>query len=88
MNHCGGGPGANTFDMLTALENWVEHSQAPERVIASHSTNGAVDFTRPLCAFPLVAQWTGTGSQTDAANFVCTSSGNSTIALDQGKGHN
>ena len=88
MNHCAGGPGANTFDMLTAVENWVEHGQAPERVIASHSTNGAVDFTRPLCSFPLVAQWTGTGSQTDAANYVCTSSGNSTIALDQGKGHN
>jgi feruloyl esterase len=88
MNHCGGGPGANTFDMLTALENWVEHGQAPERVIASHSTAGAIDFTRPLCSFPLVAQWTGTGSQTDAANYVCTSSGNVTIALDRGQGHN
>jgi feruloyl esterase len=74
--------------MLTALENWVEHGQAPERVIASHSTAGAIDFTRPLCSFPLVAQWTGTGSQTDAANYVCTSSGNVTIALDRGQGHN
>lgn len=92
MNHCGGGPGANTFDMLTALENWVEHGQAPERVIASHSTNGVVDFTRPLCPYPQVALWTGTGSSTDAANFVCTAeagnNGNVGIALNQSQGHN
>ena len=36
MLHCGGGPGPNTFDMLTALERWVEHKEAPNRIDASH----------------------------------------------------
>ncbi len=71
MNHCGGGPGPNNFDALTALEQWVEQGQAPEKIIASHSTNGVVDRTRPLCPYPQVAQYTGTGSTDDAENFMC-----------------
>ena len=77
MLHCGGGPGPSTFDMLSALENWVEKSRAPERVIASHSANGVEDRTRPLCVYPKVAVYTGRGSTDDAANFVCQASGKS-----------
>jgi feruloyl esterase len=57
--------------MLTALENWVEKGAAPKRVIASHSTAGVVDRTRPLCVYPKVAVYTGSGSTNDAANFKC-----------------
>ena len=71
MNHCGGGDGTATFDMLTALENWVEKKQAPASIPASHVTEGRVDRTRPLCPFPQVAAYKGTGSTDDAANFVC-----------------
>ena len=71
MQHCSGGPGPNTFDMLTVLENWVEKGKAPHSVIASHSTAGVVDRTRPLCVYPKVAVYTGTGSTDDAANFKC-----------------
>jgi len=71
MLHCGGGPGPNSFDMLTALEQWVEQKQPPERVEASHSTNGAVDRTRPLCVYPKSASYSGSGSTDDGANFVC-----------------
>jgi len=71
MGHCGGGEGPNTFDMLAALERWVEHGQAPDRILASHSTNGVVDRTRPLCPFPQIAVYAGTGSRDDAASFVC-----------------
>ncbi len=71
MQHCSGGPGPNTFDMLTALENWVEKGEAPKRVIASHSTGGVVDRTRPLCVYPKVAVYAGSGSTNDAANFKC-----------------
>jgi feruloyl esterase len=71
MLHCGNGPGPNSFDMVTALEQWVEQKNPPERIIASHSTNGAVDRTRPLCVYPKAASYTGTGSTDDAANFVC-----------------
>jgi tannase/feruloyl esterase len=73
MAHCAGGPGPNTFDAVTALDKWVTAGAAPEKIIASHSTNGAVDRTRPLCPYPQVARWKGTGSTDDAANFSCVS---------------
>lgn len=72
MQHCGGGPGSSIFDMIEPLEQWVEHGIAPDKVIASHETNGNVDRTRPLCPFPQEAKWSGTGSTDNAANFVCT----------------
>jgi feruloyl esterase len=71
MQHCGGGPGPATFDMLEALDRWADQGTAPEKVIASHSANGKVDRTRPLCPYPTEAQWKGTGSTDDAGNFVC-----------------
>jgi feruloyl esterase len=71
MGHCGGGEGPNTFDMVAALEQWVEQKKAPEQIVASHSRNGAVDRTRPLCPFPQTAKYKGTGSIDEAANFVC-----------------
>lgn len=71
MGHCGGGTGPNTFDKMGPLEQWVEQGKAPEQLPASHSTDGKVDRTRPLCAYPQVARHTGTGSTDDAANFVC-----------------
>jgi feruloyl esterase len=71
MGHCGGGEGPNTFDMLAALERWVEQRQPPDQIPASHSTNGRVDRTRPLCPFPRVAVYKGSGSTDESANFVC-----------------
>ncbi len=71
MQHCSGGPGATNFEMLDALDAWVTKGTAPEKVVASHITNGVVDKTRPLCPHPLEAQWNGTGSTDDAANFSC-----------------
>jgi Tannase and feruloyl esterase len=71
MGHCGGGEGPNVFDKVGALEEWVERGNAPEKLIASHSTDGKVDRTRPLCPYPQVARYNGTGSIDDAASFVC-----------------
>jgi feruloyl esterase len=71
MEHCGGGEGPSVFDMLTVLEQWREESKAPAAVIASHLTNGAVDRTRPLCPYPQIARYKGTGSIDQAENFVC-----------------
>jgi feruloyl esterase len=71
MGHCGGGEGPNTFDMLAALEQWVEGDKAPDQILASHFTNGVVDRTRPLCPYPQVAAYKGSGSIDDARNFVC-----------------
>jgi feruloyl esterase len=71
MNHCGGGPGTTTFDMVAALEQWVENGKAPDSIQASRVANGKTDRTRPLCAYPQVATYKGSGSTDDAANFSC-----------------
>jgi feruloyl esterase len=72
MAHCGGGPGPNSFDMLTVLEDWVEKGVVPEQIIATHSMNGVVDRSRPLCPYPKVAVYKGKGDTNDAANFACS----------------
>jgi feruloyl esterase len=71
MGHCGGGEGPNVFDTLTALEQWREHGAAPKEIIASQITKGGVSRTRPLCPYPQVARYKGTGSTDRAENFVC-----------------
>jgi feruloyl esterase len=53
------------------LDAWVTSGKAPDRIVSSHVTEGRTDRTRPLCAFPKVAKWNGTGSTDDAANFTC-----------------
>jgi feruloyl esterase len=68
MNHCGGGDGTATFDMLSALTAWVEKNQVPETIAASRTNPNR---TRPLCSYPATAQYKGSGSTDDAANFVC-----------------
>jgi hypothetical protein len=88
MQHCGGGPGPNSFgqasvplsdaqhDIGAALERWVEQGIAPDTIIATKYKTGTnpasgVARTRPLCAYPEVAHWKGSGSTDDAANFEC-----------------
>jgi len=72
MGHCAGGDGTDDFDKIGTLANWVEQGKAPERIPAAHRTKGVVDRTRPLCSYPQVAQYKGSGSTDDAANFVCS----------------
>jgi len=71
MAHCGGGDGTSTFDMLAALERWVEGKKAPERLEASRIRDGKVDRTRPLCPYPQLAVYNGSGSTDESANFTC-----------------
>jgi feruloyl esterase len=71
MGHCAGGEGPNTFDKIGTLDQWVEQDQAPDRIVASHARDGKVDRTRPLCPFPQVAKYKGTGSIDDADSFAC-----------------
>jgi feruloyl esterase len=71
MAHCGGGIGPDRHDAVTAVINWVEKGQAPSTMKASRVVNNEVVRTRPLCAYPQVARYTGTGSIDDAANFRC-----------------
>lgn len=71
MQHCSGGPGPDQFDAVSAVERWVEEGQAPDRIVASHLTHGAVDRSRPLCPYPQMAEYKGSGDTNDATNFVC-----------------
>jgi feruloyl esterase len=74
MFHCSGGPGPNVFDALTPLVTWVETGVAPETIVATKFVNDtppAVQMTRPLCVFPKVAKYNGSGSTSIAANFTC-----------------
>lgn len=84
MNHCSGGPATDQFDMLTPLVNWVEKGVAPDSVIATARGPGnagavnadlpaawAPNRTRPLCPYPKVARYKGSGSMELAENFSC-----------------
>jgi hypothetical protein len=71
VNHCGGGPGADTIDLLTPISNWVENGVPPRNLIASKlNPAGTVTFTRPLCPFPQWAKYTG-GNSNSASSFTC-----------------
>jgi feruloyl esterase len=80
MNHCIRGDGPNVFDAVSTLDKWVEGGPAPEQIIATKYENdlavllgstSKVKRTRPLCAWPTLAQWDGRGSSDDAASFTC-----------------
>jgi feruloyl esterase len=71
MAHCRGGDGTDRFDVISAMEQWVEKRKAPESIIASRYADDKPDRTRPLCPYPQVAAYKGSGSTDDAASFVC-----------------
>jgi len=80
MSHCLAGPGPNVFDALGTLDKWRQGGPAPEQMTATKFDNDLFAYlgfpakqvrTRPLCAYPRVARWKGSGSTDDAANFSC-----------------
>jgi len=86
MLHCSGGDGPDQFNAVDALDRWVETGRPPDHMIAYrvrggfnpyvrvYSYGSFVDRTRPLCAYPQVARYSGSGSTNDAGNFVCAAS--------------
>jgi feruloyl esterase len=71
VNHCWGGDGPDTFDAVGALDRWMRSGRAPARITALHVSPDGVDRTRPLCPYPQVAEYVGTGSIDEAGNFRC-----------------
>jgi len=71
MSHCSGGECPNQFDSVTNIVNWVEKGKAPDKIIAKQIKNGEIIRSRPLCPYPEVARFKGTGSIDDAENFEC-----------------
>jgi hypothetical protein len=89
MEHCAGGPGPSAFGQLgiatsngpkygvfDALVDWVEKDVPAGNVIATKFTSdNKVLMTRPLCPYPAIAKYKGTGDTNDAANFACSKDG-------------
>ena len=84
MQHCAGGPGPDSFgaapggpqadsqhSLSLALESWVEKGTAPGEIIAGKYAGQRIVRTRPLCPYPQVARYSGSGSPDDASNFTC-----------------
>ena len=84
MGHCSGGPATDQFDALSALVSWVERGTAPDQLTGTARGTGnpggvntdlpvtwAANRTRPICAYPLVARYNGSGDIESAANFTC-----------------
>jgi feruloyl esterase len=77
MDHCGGGPGPNTWDRLAPLVAWVEKGEAPDYLLATHATAGKIDNERKICAHPQTPVYIGPPAGANdranwvAANFVC-----------------
>jgi hypothetical protein len=74
MTHCSGGNGTDRFDPMTALVDWVERNQPPQVLHAAHVVDNKAVRTRPLCPYPQVARYSGSGSIDDEASFHCTTS--------------
>jgi Tannase and feruloyl esterase len=73
VGHCAGGAGPTPYGQLDELLSWVEEGKAPQTLTAARRDQaGAITRSRPLCQYPLVAKYKGTGSTDDAANFVCS----------------
>jgi Tannase and feruloyl esterase len=70
VHHGGGGPGLTEFDSFSALEEWVEKGQAPDKLIAGRMNNGEVERTRPIYPYPVAARYSGTGNPKAEESFV------------------
>jgi feruloyl esterase len=81
MQHCETGAGPNTFDTLSALENWAERGIAPDAIPATHSANNAVDRTMPLCKFPEQAHYKGSGEVNSVASWSCPQNDKSLLTV-------
>ena len=71
MSHCGDGPGPNQSDTTGPLSDWAKHGAAPQSLRAAKITGGKIVPSRPLCAYPEVARYKGTGSLDEFESFTC-----------------
>ena len=69
--HCSDGPTPTRFDTLTALEDWVEKGTPPDGIASTHMDGKTPDRSMPLCTFPEMAHYKGTGNVKDGQNWSC-----------------
>lgn len=77
VEHCRGGPGPDSIDLLPALTKWVERGEAPDRIVATRfaggNPSGTAELSRPLCPYPAYAIYDGTGDSRESSSFECRS---------------
>jgi feruloyl esterase len=78
MDHCAGGEGAFAADWLGALESWDATGKAPASIAGAHPVPppgapgaGGKPFTRPICPYPQLPKYKGSGDEADAASWQC-----------------
>jgi len=71
MQHCNDGPTPTRFDTLTALENWVEKGVGPDSISSTHMNGKTPDRSLPLCKFPEMPHYKGSGDVKDEQNWSC-----------------
>ena len=90
--HCSmSGIGPSNFDALTAIEDWVEKSKAPDSLIAKlyNPKSPLIDpskkplRTMPLCKFPEMARYRGNGDVNDAVNWSCPAADKSMLKVGE-----
>jgi len=70
--HCAGGPGPFIVDYLDVIDRWLETGQAPDQLTAFWiNTDGQLAGSRPVCAYPTVVKYNGTGGPKEASSFTC-----------------
>lgn len=76
MGHCRGGATTGRFDAFAALIDWVENGRAPDRLVAEAGPDTPwPGRTRPLCAWPAFAAYSGRGSLERSDSFTCRTDG-------------
>jgi feruloyl esterase len=77
VEHCAGGAGPNEIDTLSAVVEWVEHGAAPASIVATkHGADGRLTMQRPVCPYPQVAKYRGSGAENEALHSrkICSNS--------------
>lgn len=86
MDHCSGGAGPSEIDTLAVIDDWATTGRAPARILASRPVTAPAmpgapaapprdPMERPLCSWPMVAQYTGRGDPNEADSFRCAMPG-------------
>ena len=71
MGHCAGGAGCDTFEKIGVMDQWIETGKAPEKIVAAKMKGDVVVRSRPLCAYPKIAVYNGSGNEDSAESFSC-----------------
>jgi feruloyl esterase len=70
--------------VVSAMVKWVEQGVAPERIIATRFSGGALTLSRPVCPYPAQAVYNGSGDVTVASNFTCVQQVESASSINSG----